>query len=595
MKTRQFLWRLVRFQPWFYALNCLSVTLVIVLEMVPGLIARQVFDGLAAHLQVEAIFWQLAALLLLSGLGRIVFLFGCQLTNAPFILVNSALMQKNLFARILQLPGARALPISPGEAVSRFRDDVEDSAVFPTRFNDLIALTIFALISLIIMLKINVTITLVVFIPMVLIVSAVQVASNSIKKRRGASREATSKVTGFLGEMFRALYAIKVASAEEQVLEHFRGLNDTRRKLTVRDRLFEQIMGSIFLNTVSLGTGLILLLAAQMMNTTSFTVGDFALFVYYLNWITEFVTQLGTMLTHYKQIEVSFERLVKFLQGAPAQTLVQYSPLYLKGDVPKLHGIPEPTHDRRLDLLRVEGLTYRYPDSDRGIQNISFSLKSGSFTVITGRVGAGKTTLLKTLQGLLPGESGTIYWNGLPVESPASFFVPPYSAYTPQVPRLFSETLRDNILLGLPEENGNLAATLHLAVLESDIAETRQGLDTLVGPKGVRLSGGQIQRTAAARMFVRPAELLIFDDLSSALDVETETTLWQRVFASSKATILTVSHRSAALRHADHIIVLKEGKIEAEGTLEELLETSLETQRLWREDIYAAESSAAGD
>lgn len=595
MKTGQFLWRLVRFQPWFYALNCLFVTLVIVLEMVPGLIARQVFDGLAAHLPVEATFWQLAAILLLSGLGRIMFLFGCQLTNAPFVLISSALMQKNLFARILQLPGARALPISPGEAVSRFRDDVEDSAVFPTQFNDLVALTMFALISLIIMLKINVMITLLVFTPMVLIVSAVQVASNSIKKRRGLSREATSKVTGFLGETFRAVYAIKVAGAEEQVLEHFRSLNNARREVTVRDRLFEQIMKSFFWNTVSLGTGLILLLAAQMMNTTSFTVGDFALFVYYLNWITEFVTQLGTMLTHYKQIEVSFGRLATFLQGAPTRTLVQYSSLYLKGDVPKLRGIPEPTNDRRLDLLRIEGLTYSYPDSERGIQNISFSLKSGSFTVITGRIGAGKTTLLKTLQGLLPRESGTIYWNGLPIESLDSFFVPPYSAYTPQVPRLFSETLRDNILLGLPEEDGNLAAALHLAVLESDIGEMSQGLDTLIGPKGIRLSGGQIQRTAAARMFVRPAEILIFDDLSSALDVETEATLWQRVFARSAATILAVSHRSAALRRADHIIVLKEGKVEAEGTLEELLKTNLEMQHLWREDIYAAESSAASD
>lgn len=218
------------------------------------------------------------------------------------------------------------------------------------------------------------------------------------------------------------------------------------------------------------------------------------------------------MLTHYKQIEVSFGRLVKFLQGAPAETLVQHSSLYLKGDVPALNGISRLPTDRSLDFMRVEELTYHYPASDCGIHNVSFSLKRGSFTVITGRVGSGKTTLVKTLQGLLPAESGMIYWNGRLVEAPASFFRPPYSAYTPQVPRLFSETLRDNILLGLPEEHGNLAASLHLAVLESDVAEMKQGLDTLVGPKGVRLSGGQIQRTAAARMFVRPTELLIFDD-----------------------------------------------------------------------------------
>ncbi|HDK45115.1 MAG TPA: ABC transporter ATP-binding protein, partial [Actinobacteria bacterium] len=112
-----------------------------------------------------------------------------------------------------------------------------------------------------------------------------------------------------------------------------------------------------------------------------------------------------------------------------------------------------------------------------------------------------------------------------------------------------------------------------------------EGLETQVGPLGVRLSGGQVQRTAAARMFMREPELYVFDDLSSALDVDTERTLWERMFAEhAQATSLVVSHRRAALRRADEIVVMDGGRISARGTLAELLESSEELRRLWSDE-----------
>ena len=185
------------------------------------------------------------------------------------------------------------------------------------------------------------------------------------------------------------------------------------------------------------------------------------------------------------------------------------------------------------------------------------------------------------------------------VNDPATFFIPPRCAYTSQVPRLFSETLRENILLGMPENRRRPGRGRSGRGAGAGCAALEHGLDTLVGPRGVRLSGGQVQRAAAARMFVRDPELLVFDDLSSALDVETEALLWERLRGQhagldpAAATCLVVSHRRPALRLADRIIIMKDGRVEAVGSLDELLATNDEMQHLWHGQLEGEMNASA--
>ncbi len=590
-------------RPALLLLNVFIWLLVHASPVLVGVFMKGIFDALSGQAGAVVSPWTYLALALGVDVMRIGALAGGVYAYASYWAEVVLRMRRNLLAYLLTAPGTRRLPDSPSEAISRFRDDVEDIGEYLEQWIDVWGLVLFAAIALTVMFRVDPLMTALICLPLLFTLLLTNALRPHIRRVRRAMREATGRVTDFLGETFNAVQAVQGAGREAAVLAEFERRNAVRRRTALTDSLLAEVFKSVNDNMVNVATGVILLIGAGAMQRGSFTVGDFALFVTFLPRLTGTISFLGAMMVQHKRTSVAFERLSALLHDGGPETVVAGAELHLR-DGPPPFVDPRPAIEP-LRSLRVEGLCARHGDGALALDDVSFELPRGSFTVVTGRVGSGKSTLVRVLMGLAPREAGAVWWNDTLVEDPASWFLPPRSAYTSQVPRLFSDTLRENVAMGRADPL-HLRRAIELAVMERDVAVLHRGLETEVGSRGVRLSGGQVQRSAAARMFMREAELLVFDDLSSALDVETERQLWEGVFAQRRAlagaagdgseragagtvagcggaTCLVVSHRRAALERADQVLVMEAGRIVASGSLRAVLAASDALRELWGE------------
>ena len=274
-----------------------------------------------------------------------------------------------------------------------------------------------------------------------------------------------------------------------------------------------------------IGMSVFLVMVAVGLREGTFSVGEFALFSHFISYLGVGMNGFTKILVDYKGLAVNISRLNEVLTQPEGDELVTaFTPGYTEERVNRIQTRVEPVSTTSFSKLSVSGLSYSYPHSEEGIDDVDLEIHAGELVVLTGDVGSGKTTLLRCLLGHLPVKAGKTFWNDEQVQDPSLFFVPDRCAYIPQRPQLFSDTLEANILQQRPLDKSQTIKALEQAVLLKDIDRLEDGLESQVGPNGVKLSGGQIQRTALARLFANRSNLMIADDPVRGLDQDTETT-----------------------------------------------------------------------
>ncbi|MEM9132547.1 MAG: ABC transporter ATP-binding protein [Actinomycetota bacterium] len=560
-------WRVAQHHPVAFWLALVFFTAFATLPIAVGLILAEVFGALDEGRTSRVVV--LALLLGLVETCRIVALRNAVMWFVRFWEYARALLRYNMLDAQLASGGPRAgTPVaSPGEAIARFRDETEDVALFGDTWIDLGAGLVFTVLGLGILASVDATATVLLTLPMVGVGLVAGLLGRRLRHAHRRDRAATAAVTGFLGDLMAAAVTVKVNGAATPALFQLRRLVDRRRETAVRARLYVYAIRSLGPSMAEVALGLVILFGAASLADGRLGAGELALFLAYGGWLSFLPRMTGLLVARANQATVAFANIGTLMADEDPSNAAVPRPITYPTDDPA-----EPALDlferpmrRRVPLrrLEVEGLTLRLGSG--GVEDISFTLDRGSFTVVTGPVGAGKSTLLRAVLGLVGRDrlDGVIRWNGEVLEDPGSFLVPPHAAYLPQVPQLISDSLADNVLLGSPIDD--LDRALQLAAVAADVARMPEGASTTIGPRGVRLSGGQRQRVATARALAARPELLVLDDVSSALDVETELELWRNL-AEAGVTVLAVSHRRVAKARADQVLTLSEGRlVTAEG------------------------------
>lgn len=445
-----------------------------------------------------------------------------------------------------------------GDLMSRISEDVSKVRMYvgPAIMYSINTVTLFVCV-ITLMFSIAPKLSIYTLIPLPLLSFTIYKLSRVINARSTVVQEMLSKLSSFTQETFSGISVIKSYRLESNTHEKFDTLALEAKEKNMNLVKVQAWFFPLMILLIGLSNLIVIFIGGQQYMNGSIEIGVLAEFIIYINMLTWPVAVVGWVTSVVQQAEASQKRINAFL-NEPVE--IQNGPgvdLSVQGEI------------------SFENVTLVYPETQiKAIDNISFVVKKGESLGIIGKVGSGKSSILHLINRLYDPQSGKILMDGHDIKNFKLEQLRSLIGNVPQNAFLFSESIEDNIKLGKKgATDKEIIEASKKADIHKSIKEFKQGYKTLLGERGLTLSGGQIQRVSIARALIKDPEILLFDDCLSAVDTDTEEKILKNLkdFCQNKTTII-VSHRISSVKDTDHIIVLDHGKIIENGSHQKLLD-----------------------
>jgi ATP-binding cassette subfamily B protein len=469
-------------------------------------------------------------------------------------------LKQDIFDKLVSLPLAFHARSRSGDVVSRATSDVENIRMFLGP-GVMYSLGAFVMVpaSMVLLFTLNAPLAATMILPLLLMGFGMKFFTPRLHKWSEAVQESIAELSSRAQENFSGIRVVKGYGLAAQQCARFEEASQRNMQNQVHLGRSRGLTNALTHAANDLTFVTILVLGGWAMIDRALPAGDLFKFIDLTFKVFWPIIALGWIAGMYPRAQASAGRIEELLAERP-----------LIVDGPDARALPAPR-----GALSLRGLSYTYAGAARpAISGVSVEVPAGSVLGIVGPTGSGKTTLLLTLGRLLE-PAGLLEFDGLDVKQIRVGDLRAALGYVPQDSFLFSERYRDNIAFGSDAalSDARLAELIELACMQEEVALFPQGVETLVGERGVTLSGGQRQRTCIARALARDPRVLILDDALSAVDSETEAQLLANLRRAGQGrTVVVAAHRLSSVARAERILVLgRDGRVEAQGTHAELL------------------------